>query len=388
MEVSSSGKNFYIILLLIFIIFLLFALLSFTPSVSGSFLFFKEFDIIIRIAPFMFLIVLGILFLTYNEMVSKKTDELLDKMRKRKYIHKEDDEELYKMDNENPELYVIVKKVEPKKKEYRASHISPGEIQSSIAAYHTSSSMLSKGLEKLSIDPSKSSLIILEHKDELYTAYLFSHEYAHRWLWEKLSTSISEQLKKLRSRLSELNNKFNELSERFYSRINEDTREKIRSLSRLISYVDREIELVKAGTVVSDLRKYHEEHSMITSILVLLQYLKEGKLKRDEVTTIMKKMIKTYTSSEIEPSYTYAIKDIFGNFSEKDPIWNLTQKLMYAPYDNKKITEIANYLINKLEEKRKEVLERAESEIQKGVSETEAKLNLIERELYELYKQK
>jgi hypothetical protein len=61
---------------------------------------------------------------------------------------------------------------------------------------------------------------------------------------------------------------------------------------------------------------------------------------------------------------------------------------MYAPYDDKKTMEIANYLINRLEEKRKEVLERAESEIQKGVSETEAKLNLIERELYELYKQK
>jgi hypothetical protein len=369
-------------------IFLLFTLLSFSTSLTGLFVFFRNFAIVTRIAPFMFLIVLGILLVTYNEMVSKRIDELLEKMRKRKYIHKEDDEELYKIDNESPELYVLVKNARSNKKEYRAFHISPGESSSSASAYYTSSSMLSKGLDKLGIDPSKSSLIVLEHKDELYTTYLFSHEYAHRWLWEKLYASISEQLKKLRSRLSELNNKFNELSKRFYSQLNENAREKIRSLSRLIYYVDREIELLKAGTVPSSLREYHEEHSMITSILVLLQYLKEDKLKRDKVTTIIQKMIETYTSSEIEPSYTYAIKDLFGNFSEEDPIWNSTRKLMYAPYDDEKTMGIVNYLISRLEGKRIEVIEKAEAEIQKGVSETEAKLNMIERELYELIKQK
>jgi hypothetical protein len=334
----------------------------------------------------MFLIVLGILFVTYNEMVSKKTDELLEKIRKRKYIHKEGEEYLYRLDEENPELYVLVKKVKPNKEKYRACYLSPGGI-SPVSLSYISSSMLNKGLEKLGIDLSKSSVIYLEHKDEPYTTYLFSHEYAHRWLWEKLYTSISEKLKKLRSRLSELNNKFNELSERFYSQINEDTREKMRSLSISISYLDEGIELLKAGTIPSSLRKYHEEHSMITSILVLLQYLKEGKLKRDKVTAIMQKMIKTYTSSEIEPSYTDAIKDLFGDFNEKDPIWDLTRKLMYAPYDDEKTMGIVNYLISKLEEKRREVIEKAEAEIQEGVSETEAELNKIERELYELSEQ-
>jgi hypothetical protein len=323
--------------------------------------------------------VLGILLVTYAEMVSKKTDELLKKMRKRKYIRREENEELYKIDNEKPEIYVIVKKFEPYKG-YSGFYITPTKYSSSTDAYYASSPTL----DKSGIDPSKSSIIGVEHKDELSMANIFSHEYAHHLFWKEIHTSISEELKELRSKFSELNEKFNELSKSLYSQMDEDTRKMIDYLSEKISFADREIELLKAGRMPSSLKEYNEKHSMITELLVLLQYFKEGKTRRDEVKTIIQEMIRTYTSPAVEPIYKYAIRDIFGNFSEKDLIWDLTQKLMYAPYDDEKTREIANYLISKLEEKRREVIEKAKSEIQKGVSQVKTILYWIERDLYEL----
>jgi Tfp pilus assembly protein PilO len=365
-------------------IFLLLAFLSFSTSstsLTGLFSFFKDFNIIIRIAPFIFLIVLGILLVTYAEMVSKKTEELLEKMRKKEYTRREefDNEELYEIDNEKSELHVIAKKIEPYKG-YSGLYIPPTKYSSSAISYYASSSIL----DKSGIDARESSIIVVDYKDELHTSNTFSHEYAHHLFWKEIQASISEELKELRAKFSQLNEKFDELSKSLHSQMNEDTRKMMDYLSKTISFADREIELLKAGRIPSSLREYNEEHSIITELLVLLQYFKEGKARRDEVKTIIQEMIRTYTNPAVEPIYKYAIRDIFGNFSEKDLIWDLTQKLMYAPYNDEKTKEIANYLISKLEEKRREIIEKAKSEIQKGVSRVKTILYWIERDLYEL----
>jgi len=381
MKIPSYGKKFYVILLLMFLFFLLFTLLSSTPFLSG-FMFIKEFDAVSKVVLFTSLISLGLLLVTYTEMISRKTNELLEKIRKRKYIHREKDEELYEMNTET-KSYVIVSKSGHDKKRYKGFYLAPSEL-SPLSAYCLPSSTTSR-LKELGVDPSNSPIIYLQHRDKQYTIYLFSHEYAHHYFWKELYSSILEDIKELRLRFSELNSRFNELYEKFHSRKEEDIKDKVRSLSRMLYYVDREIELLKSG-VLPGLREYSEEHSMITSILVFLQYLKEGKVKRDEVTTIIQKMIKTYTSPEIDSSYTHAIEDLFGNFSDKDPIWYLTKELMYGTYD-RKLTEIVDSLMSKLEKKRKEIIEKAKIEIQKEVLEAKSKLSMIERELYELNKQ-
>jgi hypothetical protein len=380
------NRKFFSILLA-FIFFLLLSLIIFTPSLRGMFVSFRDFGMTTRVTTFIFLIVfivLGTLLVTYSEMISKKTDELLEKIRKKKYIRREEEEELYKIGNEKPEVYVVVRKVGGKEKYYKAYQTSPSDVS---LVYYTPSSMPSK-LSESGIDVSKSSLIYLEHRDKLHTIYLFSHEYAHHLFWKELYASTSEEMKRLRLKLSELNNKFNELSGKSFSQKDENTKEKIRSLSRLLFYASREVGLLEALALPSSLREYHEEHSMIASLLTLLQYLKEGKLKKGEVATIIQKMIKTYTSPDIEVSYTYAIKDIFGNFNKKNPIWDLTRKLMYVPYGDKKTREIVDSLMNRLEEKKREIIERAKAEVQKGVSKAKKQLSMIERELYELNEQK